>query len=131
MKTTKEQQQESIDYLRNILKPGDTVSVITRHTSRSGMRRRLSLFVCANGEVTDITWHIARVNGDSVKQGGAYVQDAGLVANGCGMDMHFAEVYNLGRILFPDGFKVEGRGRNGDTSGWDNDGGYALNKRSM
>ncbi len=55
-------------------------------------------------------------------------QDA-LVVGGCGMDMGFHIVYNLGRVLFPDGFKVEGRGRNGDTSGWDKDGGYALNHR--
>lgn len=65
------------------------------------------------------------------------------------MDMGFAVVYELGRTLFPNGFGVEGelplghktrpvtkekaakavekgakfRGRNGDPSGWDNDGG--------
>ena|ERR1035437_1828097 len=48
---------------------------------------------------------------------------------GCGMDMGFHLVYNLGRTLFPEGFKVEGRGRNGDASGWDKDGGYALKQR--
>ena len=43
--------------------------------------------------------------------------------------MGFEIVYNLGRKLFHDGFKVEGRGRNGDMSGHDNDGGYALKHR--
>lgn len=71
------------------------------------------------------------------------------------MDMGFAVVYDLGRVMFPDGFGVAGkypngsdgrpttkemaakaveigatfRGRNGDPSGWDNDGGYALKQR--
>lgn len=50
---------------------------------------------------------------------------------GCGMDMGFHIAYELGRVLFPEGFKVDGVGRNGDTSGWDNDGGYALYQRWM
>jgi hypothetical protein len=53
----------------------------------------------------------------------------GLKVSGCGMDMGFAVVHELGRALFPEGFKVEGVGRNGDTSGWDRDGGYALKHR--
>lgn len=42
------------------------------------------------------------------------------------MDMGFSVVYNLSSALFPDGFKTTGFGRNGDTSGWDKDGGYKL-----
>lgn len=68
------------------------------------------------------------------------------------MDMGFAVVYNVSHAMFPDGFGVEGTtrlgktirstskaqaakhiqlgaefyGRNGDKSGWDHDGGYAL-----
>ena len=78
----------------------------------------------------------------------------GVVVGGCGMNMCFATVYALGRALFPDGFGIVGekdgkrrrpktakaaaqmvragwrfRGRNGDTNGWDNDGGYALRYR--
>jgi hypothetical protein len=79
----------------------------------------------------------------------------GLIVGGCGMDMGFQLVYELSSVLFPDGFGVEGTypngsqgrptspaqaagavkigakfyGRNGDTSGWDLDGGYALAQR--
>ena len=45
------------------------------------------------------------------------------------MDMGFALVYELSRELYPKGFKVAGVGRNGDTSGHDKDGGYALKQR--
>lgn len=81
----------------------------------------------------------------------------GIKTSGCGMDMGFHLVYQLGRVLFPQGFGEESRkldaqynvidrkraetpahaqemiaegwefhGRNGDPTGWDNDGGYAL-----
>lgn len=141
--------------LRKLLKPGDEVKTILRKVSSSSMSRRISLIVARDNEVIDITWNAARVMEDKVKQGGKYVQDAGMVVSGCGMDMGFHIVYNLGRYLFPDGFGEIGthnhqmnqrptseaaaidlvkrgykfNGRNGDTSGWDNDGGYALKQR--
>jgi hypothetical protein len=131
-KEMKANQIDSINALRNIL-PTAGMNVYTKvnSVSRSGMSRRISLYVVVDGEIRDITWHVARAFGESTKQRGEYVQDAGLHVGGCGMDMCFATVYNLGRVLFPDGFAVEGRGRNGDGSGWDNDGGYALNKRDL
>lgn len=85
----------------------------------------------------------------------------GLEVGECGMDMCFATVYNLGSALFPDGFGLEGqaelstrilkktpetltewqamtatgfkfaRGRNGDTSGWEKSGGYALKASTL
>ena len=157
---------DSAAYLKTILKPGDEVRTILRSCSRSGMSRRISLVVARNGEVQDITYHAARAMGEKIKQGGQYVQDAGIVIGGAGMDMGFSLVYDLSRYLFPDGFAAlmglapsghnmnpgnfRGRhakpltkedmaamvakgwkfhGRNGDPSGWDNDGGYALNQR--
>lgn len=100
--------QESLEHLRNLLKPGDTVSTILRHVSRSGMQRRISAVIARDGEVIDITWHAARAMGESVKQRGAYVQDAGIVMVGCGMDMGFALVYNLSYALYPNGFTCPG-----------------------
>jgi hypothetical protein len=95
---------ESAAYLKTILKPGDEVRTILRSCSRSGMSRRISLVVAREGEVQDITYHAARTMGENIKQGGQYVQDAGIVIGGCGMDMGFSLVYNLSRYLFPDGF---------------------------
>jgi hypothetical protein len=99
---------ESAHDLLELLKPGDTVKTILRHCSRSGMSRRISLVIARDSEVTDITWDAARVMGDPIKQGGKYVQAAGLVVGGCGMDMGFHVVYNLGRYLWPDGFVCPG-----------------------
>lgn len=84
-----------------------------------------------------------------------------LKVQGCGMDMIFHVVYSLGYVLFPEGFGIpcdkcgnrpisefdaahkndqghypdrcycEFHGRNGDRSGWDFDGGYALKAETL
>lgn len=124
----KRNQQEAIEQLREMLNPGDTIYTINRHVSRSGMMRRISCFIVGDDKkIMDIDWLIARTG--LFKRS----KDGGLIANGCGMDMHYHIVYELGRILYPQGFKLaKGQyGRNGDTSGYDTDGGYAFNKESL
>ena len=147
-KLYREQQAKT---LRKWIKPGDAVSCILRHVSSSGMSRRISLVITnkETGEIQDISGYAATVM-DYRRNN----RDNSLIVSGCGMDMGFACVYNLGRYLFPDGFGMLGtngliklrpetkekaeqavkagysfRGRNGDGSGWDNDGGYALEYR--
>lgn len=120
-KAQKAEQQEAITKLREWLKPGDTVYTILRHVSRSGMQREISLVIInKGGEILHLNYSVAKAL--DYRQG----KRDGLIVGGCGMDMGLHLVYNLGRVLFPDGFAVEGRGRNGDMSGHDNDGGYAL-----
>lgn len=124
MNYTKDESAKAISHLREILSPGDTVYTVLRHVSRSGMQREISLFI---GECERIDWLVARALGDRIGK------NDGIVATGCGMDMGFELVYNLGRTLWPDGFKLKKgeRGRNGDTSGRETDGGYALRHRWM
>ena len=120
-KVTKEDVQEATEFLLSVLKPGDKVYTILRHVSRSGMMRIISPVIIREGEPLDISWQVARLGIWQRKY-----PNTGLTVYGCGMDKGFSVVYELSRVLFPDGFKVEGIGRNGDTSGWDRDGGYAL-----
>lgn len=121
MKPTEADAKEAREFLLKTLKPGDKVYTILRYVSRSGMMRRISPIIIRDGEPNDISWHIAKLGMWQRK----YPHE-GLIVGGCGMDMGFHVVYELSRMLFPDGFKVDGIGRNGDTSGWDKDGGYAL-----
>lgn len=133
--------------LLEFIRPGDTIYCILRHVSASGMSRRISLYAMHEGKPRNITGTAAiamdrRLNRDEFS----------IVVGGCGMDMGFHLVYSLGFHLFPDGFGIVGsngiisdlrpltkekaadavtagyrfHGRNGDSSGWDNDGGYAL-----
>ena len=117
---------EAIEKLREYLKPGTIVTTILRHCSRSGLSRSISLAIVRDGETWDISYLAARAMDDRMD-----TNNGGIKIGGAGMDMGFALVYNLGRTLFPKGFDiVEGtRARNGDTSGHDNDGGYALKHR--
>lgn len=150
---TKAQQQErteAIAQLREWLNPGDTVYTVTTHTARSGMMRCIRPIITVEGRPLDITYWVAQM-GEKAHQ-----KHGGIVMDGCGMDMGFALVYSLSRRLFPEGFGIASekdargaawtgvrpftkeaaasmlrhgykfRGRNGDASGWDEDGGYAL-----
>ena len=111
------------EQLHKILKPGDRVYCILRHVSRSGMMRHISFYTLKGGDMRFLDGYISQVlDYKRVPRD----KGEGLKVHGCGMDMGFAVVYNLGRALFSNGFKVKGRGRNGDTSGWDKDGGYGL-----
>lgn len=131
---SKSDQAEAVERLRELLKPGDTVYTILRSCSRSGMSRHISLVVHSeyNGKPTmfDISWLVARAGDYRLNR-----DDGGLVVSGCGMDMGFDLVYNLGRDLWPNGYECPGKHcqsnahTNGDrdyTPHKHNDGGYAL-----
>jgi len=134
-------------YLLSVLPPGTTVYTKLNHKSRSGMLRSISLYVVGDNDIIWITGSAARMLGERIDR------YDGISVPGCGMDMGFELVYRLGRALYPDGFGAEGPlgkafrpktseaaaklvaeghrfyGRNGDPSGWDSDGGYALKQK--
>lgn len=155
MSNNNTERAEAIEILRGFIKPGDSICCTVMHVSKSGMSRTIMLQVAVIGDdgrpyIRDISYTAAKAIGVRFDQ-----NNGGLVMGGCGMNMCFAAVYNLGRVLFPDGFPIEGRtiggkpcrakdraqaarmvkagatfrGRNGDASGWDTDGGYALDYR--
>ena len=151
MKSTEEIKAKFLADLRGSLNPGDTLHCIVRNVAASGMSRSIDVysFCCVNGRIQKewLSWRVAAVLGASWDNKRECIK-----VTGCGMDMIYATVYDLGRVLWPEGFGVrcrEGiwsgaipttkeiaaeavaagaifRGRNGDASGWDNDGGYAL-----
>lgn len=134
------ERQEAIDTLRATLKPGDTVYTILRHVSRSGMQRVISLAIARDGGgIEEIDFNAARAIDCRLD-----LNRGGLVVGGCGMDMGFHLVYELGRVLWPDGVGCCGKGcRSNDHSNgdrdysphrkskphWHRDSGYALRQR--
>lgn len=148
-RTTKTEREEAIKSLREMLRPGDKVYTILRNVSRSGMSRTIDL-VCNAREVEltyppmpaaradypgqvdynakpkrrtvrrvrNIGWLAAKAMNDR------FDHDAnGIKIGGCGMDMGFALVYNLGCTLWPKGTPKPHGTRNGAP---DSAGGYAL-----
>ena len=137
---------EAIRELRKLLKPGDTVYTILRHCSRSGMQRVIELVIPyikyheeyplkpGSDYARDYDAEPKRVKvGPQVRIIGGWAARAmgysrskkydGIITNGCGMDMGFELVYNLGRTLWPKGTVKPHGMRNGQP---DRDGGYAL-----
>lgn len=105
---------EAIEMLKKYLKPGDTVHGIIRNVSKSGMSRTIDFY---GPEYVYLTGYMALAMDDKRDKHGA------LKVSGCGMDMVFATVYNLGSTLWPKGTPKSHSTRNGKP---DNSGGYAL-----
>lgn len=109
---TKEETLEAMTRLCAELTPGRTVYTKITHVSRSGMSRSIECYLAQGRDnLTDITWLAARAMNARVDN-----THGGIVMGGCGMDMGFALVYNLGRTLYPNGVPCTGsRGYNPDT----------------
>lgn len=113
------------------LKAGDTIYTVLRHVSSSGMFRVIDAYVIRKNELVNILAILTDEQKDELLS--HYKRDherSGFRMSGCGMDMGFALVFDVGRICFPKGFIVTDKTihRNGAKNGTrDNDGGYALN----
>ena len=112
-----EHRKSIADQLRKDLTPGQTVYCVLRHVSASGMSRRISLFIVEGGAIRCIDYAAAIAMGDKVSDKG------GISVSGCGTDMGFHLVYNLGMALWPLGTDAPHSTRNGQP---DHTGGYAL-----
>ena len=99
MRVTAERRESAIDYLREILKPGDTVYTVLRHVSRSGMQRAINVYTIKDGEPRWIAFQVAQATGFTYSE-----KYECLSVNGCGMDMGFHVVSNLSAVLYPNGF---------------------------
>lgn len=107
--TTTERDQARAELRAIFDTPGvaPAVYVVQRHVSASGMQRQLDLYVIVPGwrthdgteypDLRRITWQAAKATG----YGYSRRYDA-LTVNGCGMDMHFAVVYDLSATLYPE-----------------------------
>ena len=101
---TKEETAEAIGRLLSELTPGRTVYTKITHVSRSGMSRSIECYLAQGRDnLTDITWSIARATNARLDN-----LHGGIIMGGCGMDMGFALVHNLGRTLYPNGVPCTG-----------------------
>ena len=124
-----------METLRWLIKPGQTIYSIIRSVSASGMSRCIDFYTIerywyslGNGKYKQanrmrfLTGYVSYVLGLpwANKEGGIR---GGLRVNGCGMDMAYHCVYELGAKLWPKGTRKPHSIRNGKP---DTDGGYAL-----
>ena len=103
MSASKTDRDEAITELRARLKPGQEILCVLRHVSRSGMQRVIDLKIIEGGEMRGLGWSASRALGYRFDD-----KRDGIVVGGCGMDMGFAIVYELGAALFREGFDCIG-----------------------
>jgi len=114
------ERNDAVSRLHELLVPGTEICTILNHVSRSGMMRHISLVIAKDSEIIDITWLAARAL--DMKR----ADNGGIKIGGCGSDMGFELVYNLGSVMWPNGTKAPHGSRNGQP---DYAGGYALKHR--
>lgn len=100
-----QEREEAIENLRSMLPPGSTVYTILRHVARSGMMRRVSLSTIIDGHPHDLDGRAARACGWTWDR-----DNGGIRVSGCGMDMGFHLVSQLGMVLYPKGYGCVGEG---------------------
>jgi len=157
-KADKHTRAEHIETLRKNLNPGSIVYASVAHVSRSGMSRLIRIyFVQPGGTLWDITGLAGQAIGwghDRDRWGipvsgcgmdmcfhTVYTLSRVLFPEGFGVEMHKGTRGEPGhKVRRPKTRKSAAAmlragwkswGRNGDASGWDNDGGYALIYRSL
>lgn len=105
--------QSAMEFLKETLKPGDTVYTILRHVSRSGMQRVIDAiaFVQKPGWSTKDAPTPLWIGGSvSLVLDRRYnTRERGVVENGGGMDMGWHLVNSLSQAMFGEGGKLEQR----------------------
>ena len=115
---TKTAQATARDYLLEMVKPGTTVYTNLRHVSDSGMTRWLDVYIVEDNQISNITGLVCKAADLTYCN-----RRHSLKIGGCGMDMGWQVVYNLGCSLWPSGTPAPHSVRNGEP---DTCGGYAL-----
>lgn len=98
-----ERKENAVKRLREILKPGDTVGCVLLKRSSSGMYRHIKVLANTDEGPMDISGLVS----DALEC--RWHEDGSVGVGGCGMDMGFHIVYELGHTLFRDGYHCPGK----------------------
>tara|TARA_B100000035_G_scaffold81028_1_gene67936 strand:+ start:372 stop:749 length:378 start_codon:yes stop_codon:yes gene_type:complete len=121
--TENKQELAALADLHALLKPGSTIWSVHRHTSASGMTHCFDFYTIQANELIRLT-HLICVACDYKH----HPKHGGLKTTGCGMDMAFNTIYNLGQTMWPEGTSKPHGTRNGEP---DTVGGYAFHHRHL
>lgn len=89
------EEAEALAALREELQGVETIYTVLTYLSRDGMTRAIKpLIATPYGQIHDLSWRLARAGLGRVNQ-----KHGGIIMGGCGMDMGFALVYEIGRAV--------------------------------
>ena len=118
------ERKEAIEKLHGLIEPGDVIYTNMLHVSKPGMYRVMDVFIIKDNIPLRLTWSVA----DAIQERYDRKHE-GIGVTGCGMDMGFHVVYNLSRVLYPQGFDCIGeKCRSNDHSNGDRDRSFHLHK---
>lgn len=102
----KSEVEEARELLARFVKRDATIYTVLRSVARSGMSRRLSVFVYdeERGDMVNLTGYAARAFGYALND------DLELRVDGANFDAGFAVKDKIGRLLFADGYALSHRG---------------------
>ena len=106
-KVTNQEKTEALQYLKSSVKEGDTIYFIIRQVSSSGMHRHIDFYKFTPNEKGGmekcwLSYHMALALGYPFKR-----KTEAIGVSGCGMDMGFSVICNLGYALFGDYKKLQ------------------------
>lgn len=104
--TKKQEKKEAIEELKKIIEKGDTVYTVLRHVSKSGMTRGIDCYVIKDNRPRWITAYVGKAIGCPQSEND-WRKQRGLRIGGCGMDMGFHVVNNLGYAVYNDGYAFQ------------------------
>ena len=91
------ERNEAIAELREMIQQGDTIYTTLKKVSASGMSRCIDVRVIKDNKPIWLSSRVALALGKTYDEKTQSVR-----IRDCGMDMGFAIVYNLARVLFPE-----------------------------
>ncbi len=108
MKVSKEEREDAIKRLREIVKPGMKIYTVLKSVSSSGMSRNIDVFVFTVEDGEPRKWWlsplVAKACGFSFNE-----KRECLRIGGCGMDMGFHVAYSIGSVLYRGGWYCTGK----------------------
>ena len=104
--------EKAIESLKKLIDEGDTIYYIIKRVSNSGMYRHIDFYKFKvkdefrEGEDRVQKVWLTRMMCDAV--GYRFIDKTECMGvSGCGMDMGFSVIHNLGHVLFNDGYKLK------------------------
>jgi hypothetical protein len=90
-------EMRALDIVKGLDK-GDTIYGIVKSVSASGMSRTIKFYTIKDNRPVFLTWSIGQLLGYKMKEDGT------IRVSGVGMDMIFKVVYDLGYVVYSDGY---------------------------
>lgn len=103
-KIKEEEKQISIERLRKIIKPNTTIYTILNYVGKSGMTRRIKVYVVVDGDICNISWDVSRCTQFKLSQ-----KHDSLIVHGIGQDMGYHVVDSLKSALGFKNYSLEHR----------------------